>query len=181
MFTESERRVYGPYLDGSGGAAVFGDPLKISRLLTQLLDGNPNEAVTQLKSDDPAMRAAAIERAVIASVQAFELAPFNKKTGAGLMEDEIMKVFEDFCRWMGKKKENGGPTQIGSNVSDGHPLGQDYKNEILTAPAMPETTPGPTPAEQRFLDEKARDHERIMAHMAPIQSTSRVGLPSTST
>lgn len=119
MFTDSERRVYGPYMDGSGGAAVWGDPLKISRMLTAGLGGSPNEVVNSLKSNDEAVRSEAISRVIPAAIHAFELVPFDKKTGAGMLEDDVMKVFEGFCQWMSKKKGKEEPGPTGSNVLDG--------------------------------------------------------------
>lgn len=207
MFTEAERSVYGPYMDGSGGAAVWGDPLKISRLLTQSLGGNPNEVVKDLKSNDTVVHFAAMARAIPATVFAFELVSFDKKTGRGLMDDEVMKVFEDFCRWMSKKKGKEGPTPTGSNASDGHQLSVHEKHtkkviqeiENLQTPVDPKyreflysLSPQelqdhlgltkPTEESQRETNTVAFENhyaEKEKQLTDLMSSISRVGLPST--
>lgn len=202
MFTEQERRVYGPYMDGSGGAAVWGDPLKISRLLTQALSGNPNEVIKEMKSEDSVISFAAMSRVVPAAVLAFELVPFDKKTGKGMLDDEVMKVFEGFCQWMSKKKGKEEPTPTGSSASDGH-LRQVYtagpgypeRTPESTVREIPPLPPRPAPgtyqkgdlpnrqeeeaalANGKAFEEHSRKQEEALT--ALTQSISRVGLPST--
>ncbi len=166
LYTDQEKRIYGPYDDGSG-QVVFGDPHKINRTLTYLLDGNPNKVVADYNSDDVAAKFEAANRLVEAAIQAFDLKPFDKTNGSGLDEEAVLKIIIQFSKWMKELKKKDEPTPTGSSASDGPPVTPEIPN-----PGKPKPTPS---SEKAFLDQRQKDHEAMKKRMGPL---TRTGLPS---
>ncbi len=167
LYTDQEKRIYGPYDDGSGNV-VFGDPHKINRTLVFLLDGDPNRVVDAYNNGDVAQQFEARNRLVAAAVEALDLKPFNKIDGSGLDEESVMKILKHFSKWMGELKKKDEPTPTGSSASDGLP--------ITPAPPPNPGNPAKNPMpETKFMDERQKDHEALRKRMAPL---TRTGLPS---
>ncbi len=179
LYTDQEKRIYGPYDDGSG-QVVFGDPHKINRTLIRLLDGDPNRWVRDHNSDDMVLQFEATNRLIAASIEAFQLTAFDKTNGGGLDEEAILKILKHFSKWMGELKKKDEPMPTGSSASDGlpttpaqpnpgNPILQKVRN--TESPAIKEAKQ----AEQNFMDERQKDHEALRKRMAPL---TRTGLPS---
>ncbi len=155
LFTDNERRVYGPYDNGS--RVVFGDPFKINRTLIHMLKGEPNTVIADynLKEACPA-KFEATNLLMAAGIAAFELTPFDAATGNGMTESFVIKLIEDFMKWCSKKNEKPAPTPTSSPASDGprSPFG---------GPQMPTKEMQPTPP--------------LEARTVPTPSMPRVGLP----
>lgn len=112
MFTEKERRVYGPYWNGQ--ANIYGDPLRIHRMLVHELGGDPNAVLADYKSEMEPAQFEAANRLAKAAVIVFGLMPFDTKTGLGCLEDDCMTVLIDYMKWCGKKKETSESMPTGS-------------------------------------------------------------------
>lgn len=105
MFTDSETKIFGPYSNGT--ELIRADPLRIYRRLQVQLDGDCNKWLKQARSEDFSVAFQAKERIIPAVVFAFELAPFDPKTGAGCLEEDIISVLNSYLEFMDQKKENG--------------------------------------------------------------------------
>lgn len=103
MFNEAQRRVFGPYFNGED--QVYADPLTVHRRLFSLL-GDPNAVLLDANSDDPSLRHQAREKLLPAAREALELVPFDKKTGRGSLEQDVMAALRSYLEWMEGK---GGP------------------------------------------------------------------------
>ena len=102
MWSEAERQIFGPYHDGR--AQVYGDPLAIWRRLVHGLDGDVNRWLTHARSEEPEIRYQATERILVATVEAFDLAPFDRATGQGVLERDAMAILNTFFDWIDQKK-----------------------------------------------------------------------------
>ncbi len=143
MYTDQERAVYGPFFSGAG--AVYGDPIRIRRLLTDLLDGDPKKALEGVSGPIPELRIEATERVLRAVVVAFGLVPFDPATGQGLREDEVKGRLDDFLDWWSelKKKRETLPTSVPSTApasSAGVPTTSPsaVSGPIFPGPALPQ-------------------------------------------
>ncbi len=146
MYTESERQIYGPYF--SGVTAVYADPIRVRRLLTDLLDGNPGKALAALAGPIPELRIEATERVLRAVVVAFGLVAFDPTTGQGLREDEVKGRLDDFLAWWAevKKKPATSPTSPPSSGSGNAPTTPPSAACGPTSPAPGWPPPSPSPA-----------------------------------
>lgn len=162
LFTDNERRVYGPYFNGA--QAVFGDPFKINRTLIHLLNGEPNQVIADYNSKEPCpAKFEATDKLLKAGVEAFGLIPFDAATGQGSLESDVIKVVTDFMKWCSKKNETPAPMPTSLPPSDGLPSQNPFGgplngNNFKTGPGYP-TTPSEV-------------------HTDPMPSMPRVGLPS---
>lgn len=172
LFTDNERRVYGPY--DNGQAVVFGDPFKINRTLIHLLQGEPNQVIADYNSkENSPLKFEATNKLVAAGIGAFGLTPLDEKTGKGSTETDVIKVVIDFMNWCSKKNEKPAPTPTLSPASDGprSPFGgpmfmpptasvDENFRTVLTSKEAIQPTPQPE------------------APTAPTPLMPRVGLPS---
>ncbi len=129
MFKDSDRLIY-KYHDGEGDA--FADPLQINEDLVHLLDGNPDrfledrwagvpdwdEATKDYVLDpttgkpqalDPAsepLRHEARRRLGEATIKAFGLVPWSKKTGKGCSPIRALAILDAYLDWMDEQKKS---------------------------------------------------------------------------
>lgn len=203
LFTDDERRVYGPYHDGE--KARFGDPFKINRTLIHLLDGEPNKVIAEYNSKEQSpLKFEATGKLAKAAVQAFELIPFDIIKGKGSKETDALTILFDFMKWCSKKKESQEPTQTSSPPSDGHLSAEDLERDWRerqrkangnqldpkTGQTQPPGGPSLDPNRINFGAQFMADKEKAMvdsalqatsppvAPTAPTKSMPRVGLPS---
>ena len=102
MFSIKERNIYGPY--NNGKKEVYGDPLKIYRILLKELDGDPNRYYENTLSPDPIIYSTAIEKISLAVQKAFDVLPFSEENPKGLTEEESLALVNNFNDWFNKKK-----------------------------------------------------------------------------
>ncbi len=102
-YTDQERLIYGPY--GNGVGRVYGDPMRIYRRMVHGCGGEPNRILRDLRSEDNAIKFQATEAIVQATVFALELQPFDPGTGAGVLEEDVIKLAKDFLKWIEEKKK----------------------------------------------------------------------------
>jgi len=102
MYSEDERRIFGPYANGTGNM-VFCDPLAAKRKLNIVAGGDLNGLIAMYNGEDQAARGMAIEQLAQAAVVAFSLMPFDPLTGQGVTEGESMSVLRHFLDWLEKK------------------------------------------------------------------------------
>lgn len=95
---------YRVYKYFNGIQEVYADPLMVHRHLMRLLDGASERIVNEANSDDVAISTPARDKLVAATRQAFGLLPFDPMTGAGAVEEEVMRIWDDFNCWLDKKK-----------------------------------------------------------------------------
>ena len=96
--------IFGPYWNGQNN--VYGDPLRIRRLLSAGLEGKVDDWCERTKSEVPAERSAALGRIAQAGLTALDLVPFDKKTGRGLTEAQTIRTVQMFLDWTNGKKSN---------------------------------------------------------------------------
>ena len=82
----------------------FADPMRVLRLLSLHLDGEPDEVVKQSRSDNPQVAFPAMETLLNAISKAFDLPRFDPATGHGNPEELLLDTYEDFLLWITKKK-----------------------------------------------------------------------------
>lgn len=118
-----------PYNDGF--TDVRGDPFRILRELTVILGGDPNAVLQHARALPPApsgdpdadralgdatlvRKAEAQHRLSAAARQAFEMAPYDRVSGRGPLDDECLDVLYSFIDWLKKKGTSGGspPTSV---------------------------------------------------------------------
>lgn len=134
MYTESERRIF-PYHDGRAfdgdgkPASVCGDPLAIYEAICAALDGDPDSVIenafagipregelnedgspAQVKKELEPTRYQARCRIEKASRFAFDLAPFDRKTGRGCTRAEALDLFWRFLDWIDGQKKSTEPS-----------------------------------------------------------------------
>jgi hypothetical protein len=96
--------IYGPYNNGTNN--VYGDPLRITRRLDQKLQGNHDKWAERTYSTRVEEKAEALGKLAEAAVFAFELVPFDPKSGRGCTEQVAINVLQAFNEWRKEKKEN---------------------------------------------------------------------------
>ncbi len=96
-----QREVF-PFFDGKED--VFGDPMRIHRLLFKLLDGDPNRVIEQSESEDILVAGPAEELLLEAIREAFEMAPYDRRTGQGATEAHCHAALEAFATFSDEKK-----------------------------------------------------------------------------
>lgn len=148
-YSDQDRAIYGPFFTGTG--AAYGDPIRIRRLLSDLLDGDPKKALENMHSPLTELRVEAVERVLRATVQAFELVPFDKTTGQGLREDEVLARLNDFLSWWSELKKNSATSRISAPPtapasSAGNPTTSPSAASGLTSPVSAWPLPSPSPA-----------------------------------
>lgn len=123
MFTEQERRIYGPYQDGRGNQ-VFADPEAVYRHLMAETAGELNAITSQYNESELGMAIVA-ERLASAAIVAFDLKPFDKATGQGTLQDDALNLVGNFLDWRDQKKTPpaASPTFAPSMGQDGSHAG----------------------------------------------------------
>lgn len=104
-FEKEERQIFGPFNDGRGNW-IFADPLKIRRILTIELDGDPNKWFRETSQGDEKSRAVAVGRVATAALKAFSMAPFDPKTAQGADEAKCLSILDQFLQWQDAKKSS---------------------------------------------------------------------------
>ena len=127
MFTPEARRIFGPYLDANG-QQLFADPVAVSRLLNAETRGNLNQYIDQYNAGDD--RAAML--LADAAISAFGLAPFDRKTGQGTLQDEALGLLVHFLQWKEQKKTVPAslPTSAPSMAAAGSPV-PEYERRVM--------------------------------------------------
>jgi hypothetical protein len=104
MYAAESMKIYGPYPSGAG-SLQWGDPVRILRHLTFLLDGDPNAVLEKVRSGSPGEQHDALEKLLPAIISAFDVRPFDKVTGEGLTEDDLEGLLDGFIEWLALKKK----------------------------------------------------------------------------
>lgn len=99
MFPERERKIF-RYHDGRQEVAA--DPIAIHRKLSFALGGRLNETLDEIHSDDQGQAHFAQEKALAAVRDVFEMAPFDKGTGEGALEEDCWKALDAWLEWAEK-------------------------------------------------------------------------------
>jgi hypothetical protein len=114
--SEQETKAIFPYHDGAEG--VFGDPLRIERRMAHALDGDINAVLADCHSETDAVAFPAIDKLIGATIFAFELTPYDKKTGNGYTEEMCRVLLNRFMDWKEDQKKSTGMTPTCSPLSD---------------------------------------------------------------
>lgn len=122
LYSEKERRIFGPYDRDGTGRGVYADPVRVKRRLTAALDGDPHSAVARTRSEQAQVASEATDRLVPAVCYALDLQYLDPETGAGLCEDEVISVLNAFFEF-----EEG------------------LKKNAVTSPGSPDSGPGSSP------------------------------------
>ncbi len=141
MYSPEEVRVYGPIFDGRGPAHI--DPIKVRRLLTDLLDGDPRKALAAMQGPISELRIDAVDKVLRATIMAFDLVPFDRATGEGLREDEVLDILTTFLGWWNdlKKKRATSPMSPQSMDSGNGPATSTSAGCGPTCPASASPMP----------------------------------------
>ena len=94
MYTEEQRRVFGPFWDGS--CNVYRDPIRVHRRLVHALGGEPNEWLSKFHTGDYD----AVEKVIQAAGWALEMIPFDYVTGDGATEAEVEDALRSYLGWL---------------------------------------------------------------------------------
>ena len=105
MWTDTQKRIFGPYNDGKQQA--YADPLAVDRKLKRALGGDVNRFLERYNSEADVERMDATESLVKAAIDAFEMKPLDRTTGEGVTESEAIGVLFDYCDWLEKKNLTG--------------------------------------------------------------------------
>ncbi len=107
-----QREVF-PYFNGKED--VYGDPMRIHRLMFKLLDGDVNRVIEQSESEDINVSDPAEELLLEAVRGAFDMVPFDSKTGEGATEADCHAALEAFAAFSDEKKtpQENSPTSPG--------------------------------------------------------------------
>jgi hypothetical protein len=93
----------------------------------------PNDVLEESRqTDNPVVAAMAQDKLVKASREAFELQPFDKVTRQGDLDDDALKLVDDFRGWLKKKETTSASTPTSAPSS-------------ATPDFSPATVPGLTP------------------------------------
>lgn len=119
MYTDEERKIYGPYPSGRKGELLYGDPLKIYRRLVHYLDGDPNTVLENTHDDKPEpVRFEATERVVDAVIRSFDLKPFDPATGEGATEDDCFTILDVYQEWLEGEEKAAEKTPMSQPPTD---------------------------------------------------------------
>lgn len=163
MFSESERKIFGPYFNGE--SSVYADPIRVHRRLCYKLDGDPNRHFQKLRTlTDPegkplppdqqtpeAERFQAKERVLEAAAYALDMVPFDPQSARGATENDVMAALRAYLEFRSEKKVNGqtsplfAPSILGSAPFSSPPHG----TPSLMKPTMASGLTPPVPGLQR--------------------------------
>jgi hypothetical protein len=127
-----ERLIYGPYVNAQG-EQVYGDPVRIYRRLWTETEGNLAAYIEQNNQSESGPAAGVLADA---TVKAFDLMPFDSRTGQGTLEEEALSILKHFLDWreLKKKPQNAMPT---SPQSMGSPwTAEEMQQEIVNFAAQ---------------------------------------------
>jgi len=116
MYSEQDRRIFGPYFNGL--QSVYGDPLQINRRLVHALDGDPAPVHERANSQEEAERFEAREKLVVAARYAFGMVEFNPTTGQGAVELDVWTALNSFLEWREKKDSTAVTLPTSQPLSD---------------------------------------------------------------
>lgn len=102
MFTPDERKTF--RYDPGTGQPVHGDPLAIHYGLLEATDGELSAVVEDARSQDVRTRVLAQRRLAEAVRAAFEMAPFDRTTGAGATMQDCLDACWAFLSYLSQKK-----------------------------------------------------------------------------
>jgi hypothetical protein len=110
MYSEAQRRIFGPY--SNGVSEVYADPIKVYRILSHELEGEPNRFIRGANSDDPQTAFESRNRLLAAAATALDMTAFDPGTGKGALESDVMAALNLFLEFMEKNAARGpnGPT-----------------------------------------------------------------------
>jgi hypothetical protein len=120
MFTEAQRAIFGPYPRGDG-TSLHGDPIRIRRRLVHALEGDLNRWLAEYRCDIEPLAFAAAERLLAATVEAFDLIPFDPLSGVGASDDEVLGVLASFLAFEESKKKTASNSPTGVPPTDRGP------------------------------------------------------------
>jgi hypothetical protein len=111
MFTEAERQIF-EYHDGS--AIVAADPMELARRVLQAFEGDPNATIRQMEVEANPLPVVCVatDRFIAGVRQAFNLEPFNPKTGEGALEQDCHRIWNEYQAWLEKKSPKRDPSLI---------------------------------------------------------------------
>jgi len=115
MFTDKERKIF-KYHDGTKD--VYADPLAMNRKLRALMAGNPEKVVAAYNGDDDIAADAAAEVFFPAIAEAFQVTRFNRLTGEGFVDEDLLKLWEMFQAWLLEKKNRAANSPTSSTPSE---------------------------------------------------------------
>lgn len=114
MYSDTERRIFGPYDRAGDGSVNYADPLRIHRRLVHSLEGEPDVTLAATRSEVEAVAFEATEKLLRAVVYAFELVPFDPATGKGVTEQDCLALLNHWCDWQSKKNASAASSPTGS-------------------------------------------------------------------
>lgn len=94
----------------NGAEDVYADPLAVYRKLFAALDGDPDAVLGKAAHEDPAVHLPARGQLSEAVRKAFDMAPFDAKTGAGATESDCLAAVWSFCHWLEERKKKAAST-----------------------------------------------------------------------
>lgn len=127
-----------PYFDGRG--MVKGDPFAILRALTRALGGAPNETLQEEKSDQPLLSIHAKDKLIKAARESFELVPFDKVTGEGVLDEDARSLLDQYLGWLREKKMTSGPRPTSAPPSGPRPYSVPGLSPLSPASASGSTS-----------------------------------------
>src|SRR5262249_3807569 len=102
MFTEQQRKIFGPYPNGKG-QQLYADPVAAYRVLMFHTDGELNSLLDRYNADELGLSATAPQLASATCI-AFDLEPFDRATGKGTLQDDALALLAQFMEWREEKK-----------------------------------------------------------------------------
>src|SRR5690606_5376464 len=103
MYTESQRKIFGPINPGDG-QPIYLDPLAVLRTLTEELGGDPNEAIAvyngTAEGSTPVAQAKAEGELVRASRRALQLVDFDPYSGEGATDQDALDLLHNFLSYL---------------------------------------------------------------------------------
>jgi hypothetical protein len=128
MYTEQERRIFGPYFNGT--EVVYADPIRLKRRLDHALEGETPKWIERYNDPAHPQHYDAQERVLAAAVWAMELRPFNPQTGEGVLEAEVEQALYGFLEYLEGKGPRAESTPTSSTPSEDLQVGS-----VMTPPA----------------------------------------------
>lgn len=114
-----DRLVY-EYTDWDG-VKLFADPTEVLRLIKEKTEGTFSSLVAAMKNfqGDPGKGSESIEKLKEATIYAFGLKPFDRTTGQGWLEPDLIGLISGFNEFINRLKKNTAASPIGSMSTAG--------------------------------------------------------------
>ena len=134
MYSDEEKRVFGSFPDGKG-EMVYADPLRVYRHLVHWCDGDLNlvlrnahyEGERPTPEEEPLVFQAT-EKLIQAALRSFDLVPFDKTTGTGYTDDDLLRLLNGFLDWLDDSKKKDVTSQPSSP-----PLDPEFSGQLASA------------------------------------------------